>query len=495
MADIKLREVLSKKAFTRITPMGYYSSGVSYDPMDNGMDNASWQIVTQADFLREYYPSGHKINDPIYYPDKVRQDPETKKYYTEQVIRCAFPFQKVIATKQIIHLCGNDIRFELTEPRETAEQKDLFFKFKKGWQMKHSEYAFYSFAKSIKVTGDGAVVGVMSEGVFSWRNFSYLTGDKLFAHYDDLMRLKLFARQYKSYDEAGNEAQVFVEVWDKTNHYLFSQPKKGIKAQAVKLLEVFGLSGYSEVRKPIAHGFDFIPVAYFRNADGACWSDSQDSCDKYELAVSHLCQNNMAYAFPIMFLKGDSINVVGGEDIYAPTKAITGDATSEASFLNTPDGSSSFELQLKILLQNIFQGSFTVLPPELKSGDLPGVAVKLLYSPAIEKAMADAAELDIAVADMAKIFAHGYGMEIGAMTPMKNMQLNTWIEPYVHQNVAEMMQNLLNGVQNEFLSKETASELTPYGKNDEFFRIMKQKNTEDALLTNEANLNTPQSNE
>jgi len=74
---------------------------------------------------------------------------------------------------------------------------------------------------------------------------------------------------------------------------------------------------------------------------------------------------------------------------------------------------------------------------------------------------------------------------------MKNMQLNTWIEPYVHQNVAELMQNLLAGVQNEFLSKETASELTPYGKNDEFFRIMKQKNNEDAMARTELNLNNP----
>jgi len=491
MAEIKLREVLSKKAFTRITPMGYYMGGVSHDPMDNGMDNASWQIITQADFLREYYPSGHRINDPVYYPDKVRQDLETKKYYVEQVIRCAFPFQKIIATKQIIHLCGNDVRFELTEPRETQEQKDLFFNFKKGWQLKHTEYALYSLVKSIKVTGDGAVAGVISDGQFSWRNFSYLNGDKLFAHYDDMMRLKLFARQYKSYDEAGNEAKVFVEVWDDKNHYLFSQPLKGTKAKVIQLLGVFGLSGYTEVRKPIPHGFDFIPIAYFRSADGACWSDSQNSIDKYELAVSHLCQNNMAYAFPIMFLKGDSVNIVGGENIYAPVKAITGDSSSEASFLNTPDGSASFELQLKILLQNIFQGSFTVLPPELKSGDLPGVAVKLLYSPAIEKAMADASELDMTIADMVKIFAHGYGLEIGQMTPMKNLKINSWIEPYVHQNVAELMQNLLNGVQNEFLSKETAASLTPYGKNDEYYRIIKQQKTEAAMTTPEdINLNT-----
>lgn len=492
MADIKLREVLSKKAFTRITPVGYRTGSLSYEPMDNGADKPQWKIVTQADFLREYYPSGHLINDPIYYPDKIRQDPETKKYYTEQVIRCAFPFQKIIATKQIIHVCGNDIKFELTQPRESEEASALFFEFKKGWQLKHSEYAFYSFVKSLKVTGDAAIVGVMNDGKFSWRTFSYLNGDKLFAHYDDNLELKLFARQYKSYDDAENEAYEFVEVWDNKYHHLFRHPLKGLKAKTVKILETFGLSGYTEVGEPVAHGFEFVPVSYYRNQDGACWSDSQDSCDKYELAVSHLCQNNMAYAFPIMFLKGDSVSIVGGEDIYAPVKAITGDSTSDASFLNTPDGSASFELQLNILLQNIFMGSFTVLPPELKSGDLPGVAVKLLYSPALEKAMADASELDIVVADMTKIFAFGYGMEIGKMTPMRNLEINSWIDPYIHQNIAELMTNLTMGVQNSFLSKETASALTPYGKNDEFFRLMKQAKSESELEADALNLNSTQ---
>lgn len=30
-------------------------------------------------------------------------------------------------------------------------------------------------------------------------------------------------------------------------------------------------------------------------------------------------------------------------------------------------------------------GSFVVMPPEVKSGDLPGVAIKLIYSPSLEK--------------------------------------------------------------------------------------------------------------
>ena len=492
MAEFKPKEVLTKRAFTRITPFGYGGGAMSIlTPEDSGNDKPQWKVVTQADFLREYYPDGHLINDPLYYPDKQNVDPESKKIYTEKVFRCNFPFQKIITTKQLIHLCGNDIRHELTEPRETEEQRADFFRFKKGWQMKHSEHAFYLAAKSVKVTGDGAVVGYIKENKFGWKNLSYLNGDKLYPHYDEYNKLKLFAREYTAYDEDGNANTSYVELWDKDNLSIYKRPLKGTKSKIVTILERFGLSGYEEVSKN-PHGFDFLPVAYHRNDDGACWSDSQDSIDKYEIAVSHLCQNNLAYAFPILFLKGESVDIAGSDDIYRPVKAITGDKDSMASFLNTPDGSSSFELQLKILLNNIFMGSFTVLPPELKSGDLPGVAVKLLYSPAIEKAMADASEFDQFIDDMTKIFAHGYGLEIGRMTPFKNLQINSWIEPYVHQNIAELMTNLAMGVQNDFLSKSTAAEISPYGKNDEAFRLVKQmKEEQQADLMTDINPNTP----
>jgi len=493
MADtIKLKEVLTKKAFTRITPFGYGLGTISPLPEDFGIDRPQWKVVTQADFLREYYPDGHLINDPAYYPDKVSIDPETKRPYEEKVFRCNFAFQKIIATKQLIHLCGNDVRFELAEPKESQGQINDFFMYKKGWQMKHSEHAWYLLAKSVKITGDGAVAGYLDNGIFGWRNFSFMTGDRLYPQFDNLKKLKLFAREYNSYDEEGKAVTSFVEVWDKVNHTTYKKPLSGIKAGAIKVLEVFGLTGYALVDTK-AHGFTSLPVVYRREDDGACWSDSQDSCDKYEIAVSHLCQNNLAYAFPILFLKGEKVDIQGSNDIYRPVKAITGDKDSLASFLNTPDGSSSFELQLKILINNIFMGSFTVLPPDVKSsGDLPGVTIKLLYSPAIEKAMADASEFDQAIADMTTIFAHGYGLEVDRMTAFVNLPINSWIEPYVHQNVAELMQNLYQGVIGGFLSKDTASELTPYAKNDENFRLIKQAAAENqADLLADTNLNKP----
>ena len=60
-----------------------------------------------------------------------------------------------------------------------------------------------------------------------------------------------------------------------------------------------------------------------------------------------MSQNNLAFAFPIMYMKGDEIEI-SGEPMTDSVKVITMDANSEAGFLNPPDGSEFFKMQLKI---------------------------------------------------------------------------------------------------------------------------------------------------
>ncbi|MBT0711501.1 hypothetical protein INE74_00414 [Bacteroides ovatus CL03T12C18] len=76
----------------------------------------------------------------------------------------------------------------------------------------------------------------------------------------------------------------------------------------------------------------------------------------------------------------------------------------DAGFMNRPEASQSFELQINTLLKMIFMGSFVVMPPEVKSGDLPGVAIKLIYSPSLEKAMIDCKEFDESIDKMKRLF-------------------------------------------------------------------------------------------
>lgn len=477
------KEILTREPFYEILPNGYKSHRTVrrgqkvYEPVDNPL----MRILTQADFLRMYYPSGHAINDPLLYPDVVKRNPENGKTYVQPIIRTAFAFQNVISTKQRVHITGNDIQFELsgkvgTEYEEAQKQRD-FVTFRQGWLDMDMEYNFYEFTE-YKIVGDAAVVGYFDkDGHARARTLSYLKGDTLYPHQDSVTgEMELFARKYADYDENGSFSNEFVEIWD--DKYLYRAkrgiPKNGVQKIVEKIKDFFGISGY-EIYEQKEHGFNFCPVAYYRDPMGPCFLPAQDTIETYEEAFSYFCENNRAYAFPIMWSKGDGVNFQPDEITGAVKYIEIEDPQGEAGFLQKAEVSNAFNTQLKLLYDMIYEQCFGVKPPELKSGDLPGVAVKLLFSPAIEQAIHDAQRLQPFLNQLVRIVKFAYGFEKNCQSALMNLSINAWIEPYIHQNTAELTQNLANAVQNGFLSIKTASErLSMYSRNDEYERIMQE---------------------
>lgn len=478
MDALNLKEILVRKPFKRITPIdchngGLYKDGVAYDDLDTPI----YEIVSQADFMREFEPTGHMINNPVIYPDKKRIDPETKQEYTEPMSRCAFAFQRIITIKQMAHLTGNDIQFEMPSSKDNDQTNDTFFKFKEGWSVKNMEIAWFEFAKSVKITGDAAFVGYKKNGKFYWKVLSYMNGDILYPHYDSVTGdLSLFARKYSDMDENGKETTNYVEVWDEKKLYRFKKDNTGAVGVLNRIKEVFGLKGYRLISEE-PHNFPSIPVSYHRDENGACWSFSQGNIDQYELAFSQLVQNNTAFAFPIMYMKGEDVSLIG--DMTGAVKGVTMAENEDAGFLNTPNGSDLFTLQLSTLYKLIYEQSFAVIPPEVRSGDMPGVAVKLLYSPAVEFAMKDAQEFQPALDKIVDIYTEGYGTEVGQSSSFNQLEVYSWILPYVPQNDSELISNLATAVQNGFESRQTASEKIPMiAKNSEWERILKEQKEE-----------------
>ncbi len=155
------------------------------------------------------------------------------------------------------------------------------------------------------------------------------------------------------------------------------------------------------------------------------------------------------------------------------------DKDNDAGFLNGTDASDAFATQLNKTYELIYELSFTVKPPELKSGDLPGVAIKLLYSPALEIAMNDAQKLQPFLDKLVQITKFGVGLENNMTATMMGLGINAWIKCYIHSNSQEVINNIATAVQNGFLSKQTASERCPeYTKNAEWERILAEKKEE-----------------
>lgn len=483
-----MRDLLTKKPFVRIMPDGHYSHGERWTEVVEEHDTPDYlrrKIVTQEDFLRELDPCGHLINDREYYHDILRQNTEDGKWYLEEVPRYAFAFQQVILTKHLTHLCGNDIQFELADKRDDEESLKVFDAFRRGWAKKNMEVAWYQLAKSVKATGDGAFVGYMDGGKFGWKVLSFLKGDRLYPHYDlRTGRLDCFARAYSNYDGEGRVTRRYVDVWDDRYYYRYAAAgdyaSSAVERFKNTLKSIFNVGGYS-LEAQEEHGFDSIPVAYHRDDWGPCWTFAQETTDNYEMAFSRMAQNNHDFGLPIMYVKGEGSEEVSKEDMSHASKVFFLPSDGDMGFLQKQDASNAYKIELDTLEKQIYTQSFTVKPPELKSGDLPGVAIKLLYSPAVEKAMSDANEYDGAVDAMVDIFTFGYGVESELRLQFRNTEIAHYIKPYVHQNETEMTNNLAMQVQNGFLSRQTASEKSTYATPQEWSRIRREKKEEQQM--------------
>lgn len=482
-----MKTLLSKKPWLAVQPSGP-GTPLKTEPR------------IQDDFIRQYYPSSHRIKDAMCFPDIYRQIEEpviengedtgrtVLNTYVEKVPRFAFAYQQIITLKQLVHLCGNDIQFDLNTKIETDSIANDLKMFRGGWHEKDMEHAFYEFAKSVKITGDAAFVAYLENGVFGWEVLSFLNGDRIYPHFGRDGKLAVFARAYKEYTEDGKVIDR-LEVWDKT--YLY-RLRRASESNDNPIPLTFGkggdtcvLDGYvfaDPTMSATPHGFNRVPIAYLRDDNGPCWSASQDSIDEYEMAFSQMAHNNKAFGEPILYLKGE--NVEANHDMNGTIKTITMGTDDNAGYLAGQSASESFMKELTDLHERIFEQSFAVTPPELKSGDLPAAALKILYSPAVEKGMNDAETFTPMLNDMVYLYSYGYGVECRKSLDFVNLPLYPWVKPYVHLNESAVTQDLATAVQNGFLSRKTASErLWFYSVSTEWERI-----TEEAKEAEKADL-------
>lgn len=472
-------EILVRKPFFKLLPTESKHVEVYSDrDVSEPDDLLRREIYTQSQMLREYYPSAHRIMDPQVYPDVWKYDKTKKRYYKQPITRTAFAFQRVLKVKQVTHLCGNDVQFELSEKSNDTAQELAnvmsLINLREGWLEMGMEEHFYECVDSYKTVGDTAAVTYYGkDGKPAVKVLSFLNGDKLYPHYDSITGdMLLFARKYRDIDEDGHTTTEWVEVWD--DKYMY-RAKRGISQSDFfqKIKEKFGLAGYTIVDQQ-EHGFNEVPVAYYRDEEGPCWSFSQQTIEHYEEAVSYFFENNKAYAFPIFYVKGKGAKLTG--DMKGAVKAVAiPSEKGEAGFLSQQDVSTSYNTLLNTLYEKIFEQSFGVKPPELKSGDLPGVAVKLLYSPAIELAINEAPRLQPFLNQLVRLVKLAWGQYTNQQATLMNLKVNVWIKPYIHQNMTELITNLATAVQNGFVSKQTASErATEYSKNDEIDRYWRE---------------------
>jgi len=478
-----VRDLLTKQPFYRLTNGGResqkYNKPMYVDQMKYTDRRIMGSVMTQADYLEEYYPFSHRVMSDFYFPEfynystEIGEDgKEEIKWNREETFRIGSTLQCVITVQQLVHLCCNDIHWELTDENIASRTEELYKAYKKGWLRKNMEIDFYNFADSVKVTGDSAIVFYLADKRLGTRVLSYKTGDTLFPQYDPLTgEMNKFARKFSSYDEQGKEVISWVEVWDGTYLSRYRQATVGIKGMANKVKDYLGMDGYELVfRQP--HGFSRCPIVYMRDKDnGPCWNMVQPLIDDYEVALSYFAKNNAGTALPAYKMKGDDVSIEG--DPLGRIRAFTMGKEDDVSIIQPNGLSENYTKYIDYLLTEIFQGAFIVKHPELKSGDTPTGTMKLYYAPSLDKAELDAKDYQKAVTDMQSLFCEGYGIEQGAVTEFLklNDSLYGWIMPFVHENNSSLIADLVASKTAGILSAESATEHNPYANNGEFTRV------------------------
>lgn len=484
-----VRDLLTKKPFYRIQNSGLFTrtqtpvKAIRYTEKDTvGM------MMTQTDFIEEYNPSGHKITNELFFPEcynygeVIMENGEKREtMYREETFRVTVPLQRVVATQHLVHLYGNDTHHELTDSKVDDKLNDEFFSFQTGWLSKNIDIALYEAGKSEEITGDKAIVFFMYKGKMYTKVLSFLNGDTLYPHYDMVTgKINVFARKFDSYDENNRKTVSYVEVWDDTYLARYKQTNIGFKGAVNRVKDYLGIDGYELVyRQP--HGFTRCPVAYKRStSNGPGWNDVQYLADEIEVALSYWAKACASTANDAYLLQGDDIEIKG--DPYGRVRAFTAGKEDKVSLLEKKSGGEFYQAYVERLFKEFFRGSFTVEPPELKSGDTPAAAIKLIYSPNLDLAILQAKEEQTFINEVRDLFCEAYGMEQGRIT--EYMRLNdhiiSYIIPFVHENVSETTNNLVALKNAGLMSTETGAEHNPYTTNAEPDRIFKEQKQQQA---------------
>lgn len=428
-----------------------------------------YKILSQEQFVCEYYPSGHRIFDREDWKDDW-QEAETGQYDKDgkpimkdvqyRLQRRAIALQQMIVTKRLSTITGYPVNFQDSDTQPNEDRKKRFSNFKQTWLDSNMEVAWYELCESILITGDGAMYMTVVDDKVEYRVFSYLKGDTLIPHYDRKGNMDMFTRYYTQSlvdIRTGQETSAeYVDVWDSSRMYTYQSN-----------------AGTWELLESIEHGYGFIPIAYGR-IDSAVWSLVQELIDSFEFLLSMLAENNIRLAFRMLLIKSDGeADVSSGKA--GGTTIIKVQNTDDAKFLEKADISTSFELELNTLYDNIMRGAGIVLPNNKSQGDMPVGSSKLRDAPTVEAGMRDAKHLDKTLDDVVRLFKHCIGLLKGNNpTDYNAIRVTGKIDPFTVIDETEHNAMVNQAYANGVITLETAVERSTLSANDEMSRHERQ---------------------
>lgn len=441
-------------------------------------DPIKYTYPTQDDFLREYDPASHAINSIKYYPNQIFMDKQTGHFKTKIRSRVSIAWQRRIHVKRVVALTGFDPDLSLPRSKTDIKSLDLLKMYKEGWALKNMDSVVHLAISSDLKVGDVAVCGYKSKGVFGTRIFSYDRGDTLYPHYDPMTgRPNFFGRMFSvtmtnPKDSTQFETIKYLDVWDDLNYMQHRTLASWEKSKNP------GADEWIVSVEPKPHGFREVPVAYHRYGE-PCWAGSQSLIEQNELTFSQLSENNAQFALRILYSLGAEFEMETSQD-GTPMQISSTDPNAKIGFLESAEKSTSYETELNKQEKEIMRCSFAVETPEIKSGsDISSLTVKTMMQDSYVKALDDSKIYQDFLDDICRIFAEGYGTEIGKEADITGLGVKAKLQPWVFMSETECVNTVVQLVSIGVLSKRSAVdyiyETLGMGSVDEAERVFQEE--------------------
>lgn len=420
--------------------------------------------LTQDDLMNEIDPNAHQVNSsyfsrrPIYGPSQEKDEQGNIKWKVvdyDEVESVALGLQQTISIKKASHFAANG--FWVANETSDNGKFDTLMSYKDSTGLND---AYMEAITDCFQTGDSAIYLYIRGNAIEYEVFSKKKGDTLYPATDDEGNPMM----YRQYTLKGKRAvDIFttkrIETWiqkdDDINGTWFERLLSRINTETTE-------DGYQLLsRKEAQLGSDMLQVYYFR-IDDIPSGPAEDSICALERALSFVAEEVKNSAFPILFLKSQSVVNLPPSEVNGKAIGVKGTAEtlahSDAKFLAPPDASDINTTYLNNLVENINRTTMSVFvePKIFSSGADSSTAIKILFQPEIAWCQTKWPMFAKSVRRMVEGFKMLVGKLEGDVVGYGNMRVSVGQNIWIPSNRTEEIDNVMTQVYGRVMSRKAA---------------------------------------
>ena len=422
----------------------------------------------------EYDPMRHAVMDKMKRKDKFIRVPKfasdgsrlldrngNQVYTRKRVPRCriAIPVQKLICERDVGFLLSNPVTYNIQGDTDERQQS-LFNSVMDVFRDNKMDYFDKRLARELFRCCECAELWYVIKGENGEADqmrvmlLSPLKGDKLYPHFDNYHRMDGFAREYYVRDEMGSTVLHF-DVYTSSTLYRYAAEQSD------------GTLSFIDA-KP--HGFDRIPVVYYRQ-DETNWNVVQPVIERLEELMSNWGDVNDYFGSPTYFFKG---KLKGFAEKGEVGRIYQGDGDSDMKVISWNSAPESMQKEMANLINIIF--SYTQTPDisfenmKTLGNNTSGAAIRLMFTDPHLKAETKEELFGEMFTRRFNVVKSGYALTIGAVPSRiaDQLRITPVFTPYIPKNEVEMLQLInLSTQSKQTMSQEDGIRLNPLVSNPE----------------------------